>query len=172
MGPPGQLVRQRHGRRHRQRPGCTNPRIGVAAKVWRRCMRSLTWPTQQDQNWPNGVYPDGSTLVASAGFATQPHQGARAGTELNPHVPDLRRSEELDEAYRQIGWSDHDHSVSEGGLEPPFSGFHPVTSGTRPIASDQPGRQAERSPVSIRYPPESVPSSSTVSSTGRQPWGG
>jgi hypothetical protein len=56
--------------------------------------------------------------------------------------------------------------VSEGGLEPPFPGFRPVPSGTHPIASDQPRRRPETEIESVRYPPDSVPSSSTVSSTG------
>ena len=57
-------------------------------------------------------------------------------------------------------------SVSEGGLEPPFSGFRPGPSGTHPMTSDQARQQPGREIESVRYASDSVPSSSTVSSTG------
>jgi hypothetical protein len=47
-----------------------------------------------------------------------PEVAGRAPTELNPYVCDLRFHQLLVSLKRYKRWSDHDHSVSEGGLEP------------------------------------------------------
>jgi hypothetical protein len=40
-------------------------------------------------------------------------------TELNPYLPDLGNRRAHTGRNVQSRWSNHDHSVSEGGLEPP-----------------------------------------------------